>query len=65
MFFRHHVVNSIWSLKALDHHVIADDEIIEDAIFSKRFQALNPTLSVDLCPKEVAVGFLFTIMMLS
>ena len=52
------MVNSIWSLKALDHHVIGDDEIIEDAIFSKRFRALNPCLFVDLCPKETEVFYL-------
>nr|XP_002130149.1 uncharacterized protein LOC100176074 isoform X1 [Ciona intestinalis] len=50
--YRHHTVNSIWSLKALDHHVIGDDEIIEDALFSKRFMTMNPRLWVDLCPKQ-------------
>jgi len=52
---RHHTVNTIWSLKAIDHHVIGDDEIIEDALFSKRFAAMNPRLYIDLCPKEVVV----------
>lgn len=51
---RHHIVNSIWTLKALDRHVIADDEIIEDASFSTRFRSLNPALHVDLCPKDVS-----------
>uniref|UniRef100_H2YJZ7 U2A'/phosphoprotein 32 family A C-terminal domain-containing protein n=1 Tax=Ciona savignyi TaxID=51511 RepID=H2YJZ7_CIOSA len=50
--YRHHTVNSIWSLKALDHHVIGDEEIIEDSLFSKRFTAMNPKLFVDLCPKQ-------------
>nr|CAB3260801.1 uncharacterized protein LOC100176074 [Phallusia mammillata] len=53
--YRHHTVNTIWSLKAIDHHVVGDEEIIEDAIFSKRFIALNPALMVDLCPKETEV----------
>ena len=34
---RHHVVNSIWSLKALDRHVISDEEIIEDADFGGKY----------------------------
>ena len=42
MYYRHFVANSIWSLKALDHAVLSDEEIIEDAKFSKRFQALQP-----------------------
>lgn len=50
--YRHHTVNSIWTLKALDLHVISDEEIIEDAQFSGRFQAHHPSLFVDLCPKE-------------
>ncbi|XP_005095281.1 uncharacterized protein LOC101845313 [Aplysia californica] len=49
--YRHHVVNSIWSLKALDHHVISDEEIIEDAVFSRRFTALSPPFRIDLCPQ--------------
>lgn len=48
--YRHHVVNSIWSLKALDHHVISDEEIIEDAIFGGRFGTLHPAFRTDLCP---------------
>lgn len=35
---------------------MGDDEIIEDALFSKRFVAMNPTLLVDLCPREIEVG---------
>ncbi|KAK7504361.1 hypothetical protein BaRGS_00004227 [Batillaria attramentaria] len=48
--YRHHVVNSIWTLKALDHHVISDEEIIEDALFGGHFAALSPSLKIDLCP---------------
>lgn len=40
--YRHHVVNSIWSLKALDSHVISDEEIIEDAMFGGRFGTKHP-----------------------
>lgn len=49
--YRHHVVNTVWSLKALDHHVISDEEIIEDAVFkSTRFSALQKQFEVDICP---------------
>ncbi|XP_060685609.1 uncharacterized protein LOC132818569 [Hemiscyllium ocellatum] len=40
--YRHHVVNGILSLKALDHFVIADEEIIEDCLQRKYFKALSP-----------------------
>jgi hypothetical protein len=39
--YRHHVVNIIFSLKALDNHIISDEEIIEDADFNNRFSALK------------------------
>ncbi|KAJ8038505.1 Leucine-rich repeat and IQ domain-containing protein 3 [Holothuria leucospilota] len=39
--YRHHVVNSIFSLRALDFHVISDEEIIEDANFGGHFRALH------------------------
>ncbi|GFO39888.1 leucine-rich repeat and iq domain-containing protein 3 [Plakobranchus ocellatus] len=48
--YRHHVVNSIWTLKALDMHVISDEEIIEDAVFNGHFKALTPPFRIDLCP---------------
>ncbi|KAK3088682.1 hypothetical protein FSP39_022332 [Pinctada imbricata] len=48
--YRHHVANSIWSLKALDHHVISDEEIIEDATFGGSFGTLHPAFKIDLCP---------------
>nr|XP_006003357.1 PREDICTED: leucine-rich repeat and IQ domain-containing protein 3 [Latimeria chalumnae] len=47
--YRHFVVNSTWSLKALDNYVISDEEIIEDWPLPEKFQALNPHLFVDLC----------------
>ncbi|XP_039270532.2 uncharacterized protein LOC120345171 [Styela clava] len=50
--YRHHTVNSIWTLKALDHHVVSDEEIIEDAQFNGRFRSYHPSLAIDLCPKE-------------
>lgn len=39
--YRHHVVNIIFSLKALDNYIISDEEIIEDAYFNNRFSALK------------------------
>lgn len=55
--YRHHVVNSIWTLKALDHHVIADEEIIEDALFGGHFSALSSSFQLDLCPPSPQVPF--------
>lgn len=40
--YRHHVVNSLWSLKSLDNYVISDEEIIEDSSFGGRFAPLQP-----------------------
>lgn len=48
--YRHHVVNSIWSLKALDHHVVSDEEIIEDAMFGGKFATQHNGFYVNLCP---------------
>jgi hypothetical protein len=53
--YRHHVVNSIWTLKALDHHVVSDEEIIEDAVFGGHFSALSRLLRLDLCPPSPEV----------
>ena len=58
--YRHHVVNSIWSLKALDHHIISDEEIIEDAHFSGQFSTLHPSFKVDLCPQAETVSRLLS-----
>ncbi|XP_059143516.1 uncharacterized protein LOC131930870 [Physella acuta] len=46
--YRHHVVNSILTLKALDKHVISDEEIIEDAVFSSRFKMLSPPFRINV-----------------
>ncbi|XP_064650093.1 uncharacterized protein LOC135501748 [Lineus longissimus] len=48
--YRHHVVNSIWTLAALDKYVISDEEIIEDAAFGGRFSTMHPNFYIDLCP---------------
>lgn len=48
--YRHHVANSIWTLKALDHYVVSDEEIIEDAVFGGQFGTLNPAFRINLCP---------------
>jgi len=44
--YRHHVVNSLWSLKSLDNYVISDEEIIEDSSFGGRFAPLQPSFYV-------------------
>lgn len=40
--YRHHLVNSLWSLKSLDNIVISDEEIIEDSSFGGSFAPLQP-----------------------
>ncbi|XP_047422859.1 leucine-rich repeat and IQ domain-containing protein 3 [Sciurus carolinensis] len=42
--YRHVLVNSIWPLKALDHHVISDEEIIENWHLPERFKTYNQRL---------------------
>lgn len=40
--YRHCAVNAVFTLKALDNHVVSDEEIIEDAKFrTERFKALK------------------------
>nr|DBA17843.1 TPA: hypothetical protein GDO54_016158 [Pyxicephalus adspersus] len=56
--YRHIVVNSLWSLKALDHFVISDEEIIEDWTLQGRFKARSPELQLNILPsfnKEISV----------
>ncbi|XP_045148140.1 leucine-rich repeat and IQ domain-containing protein 3 isoform X2 [Echinops telfairi] len=48
--YRHVLVNSIWSLKALDHHVISDEEIIQNWHLPERFRTCNPRLFFNFCP---------------
>jgi hypothetical protein len=64
--YRHHVVNLIWSLIALDKHVIADSEIIEGASFPGRFAPGSEQMKIGLhwrCEtdlwKELARIFMF------
>ena len=52
--YRHQVINTIFSLKALDWFVIADEEIIEDAKFGGRFAALSPNFSINLLQDYVS-----------
>jgi len=53
--YRHHVVNTIWTLKALDHHVLSDEEIIEDAKFTvEDFKPLSKAMKINLCPAVVS-----------
>ena len=45
---------SIWSLKALDHFVISDEEIIEDIYLKGVFAALSTSFKIQSyvpCPK--------------
>lgn len=48
--YRHVLVNSIWTLKALDHHVISDEEIIQNWHLPERFKTYNHRLFFNFCP---------------
>ncbi|XP_054422794.1 leucine-rich repeat and IQ domain-containing protein 3 [Pteronotus mesoamericanus] len=48
--YRHVLVNSIRSLKALDHHVISDEEIIQNWHLPERFKTYNDRLFFNFCP---------------
>ncbi|XP_042322131.1 leucine-rich repeat and IQ domain-containing protein 3 isoform X2 [Sceloporus undulatus] len=55
--YRHIVVNSIFSLKALDYYVISDEEIIEDWRLPEKYKPFYPSFFVDFSPrsgKEIA-----------
>lgn len=47
--YRHHVVNTLIILKALDHYIVADQEIIEDLKATERFSAFRQELRIKLC----------------
>uniref|UniRef100_A0A673U442 Leucine rich repeats and IQ motif containing 3 n=1 Tax=Suricata suricatta TaxID=37032 RepID=A0A673U442_SURSU len=48
--YRHVLVNSIWPLKALDHHVISDEEIIQNWHLPERFRTYNHRLFFNFSP---------------
>ncbi|XP_004634088.1 leucine-rich repeat and IQ domain-containing protein 3 [Octodon degus] len=48
--YRHVLVNCIWTLKALDHHVISDEEIIQNWHLPERFKTCNDRLFFNFCP---------------
>ncbi|XP_068949454.1 leucine-rich repeat and IQ domain-containing protein 3-like [Petaurus breviceps papuanus] len=48
--YRHVVVNSIWSLKFLDHYVISDEEVIENWTLPERFKAFTSRFFCDIAP---------------
>ncbi|XP_057552898.1 leucine-rich repeat and IQ domain-containing protein 3 [Hippopotamus amphibius kiboko] len=48
--YRHVLVNSVWPLKALDHHVISDEEIIQNWHLPERFKTYNHRLFFNFCP---------------
>ena len=46
--------SSVWSLKALDHFIISDEEIIEDIYLKGTFSAFSSSLKIQSyisCPK--------------
>lgn len=57
--YRHVLVNSIWTLKALDHHVISDEEIIQNWHLPERFKTCNHRLLFNFCSAlKKVVGFI-------
>ena len=57
--YRHVLVNSIWTLKALDHHVISDEEIIQNWHLPERFKTYNHRLLFNFCSAlKKVVGFI-------
>jgi len=51
--YRHQLVNSCMNLKALDYHVISDEEIIEHFVIPAelpRFKTKSKSLKINLCP---------------
>lgn len=48
--YRHIVVNSIFSLKALDYYIISDEEIMEDWRLPEKFRPFTPMFFVDYRP---------------
>ncbi|XP_058537226.1 leucine-rich repeat and IQ domain-containing protein 3 [Ochotona princeps] len=48
--YRHVLVNSIWSLKALDHYLISDEEIIQNWHLPERFKTFSHQLYFNFCP---------------
>ncbi|XP_032638017.1 leucine-rich repeat and IQ domain-containing protein 3 [Chelonoidis abingdonii] len=47
--YRHIVVNSILSLKALDYYVISDQEIVENWKLPPKYKPFNPSFFLDFC----------------
>ncbi|CAH6777219.1 Lrriq3 [Phodopus roborovskii] len=54
--YRHVLVNSIWPLKALDHHIISDEEIIQNWNLPERFKTFNHRLFFNLCPALIKLN---------
>uniref|UniRef100_A0A8C8GF96 Leucine rich repeats and IQ motif containing 3 n=1 Tax=Oncorhynchus tshawytscha TaxID=74940 RepID=A0A8C8GF96_ONCTS len=48
--YRHCIINSIWSLKALDNFVVSDEEIIENWILPLHFKTLCHHFYLNLYP---------------
>eukprot|EP00063_Salmo_salar_P030157 XP_014004992.1 PREDICTED: leucine-rich repeat and IQ domain-containing protein 3 isoform X1 [Salmo salar] len=48
--YRHCIINSIWSLKALDNFVVSDEEIIENWILPLHFKPLCHNFYLNLYP---------------
>jgi hypothetical protein len=55
--YRHHTVNSIQSLKALDNYVISDEEIIEEARLGSSFGTKSPYFRINLIIPQAQVIF--------
>lgn len=45
--YRHHAVNTIWTLLVLDRYLVSDEEIIEGADFHGKFKSMSSHLEID------------------
>lgn len=63
--YRHIVINSIFSLKALDYYVISDEEIMEDQRLPEKYRPFTPPFFVDFSPPPVKVSRLNILFLLA
>ncbi|XP_066499378.1 leucine-rich repeat and IQ domain-containing protein 3 [Hoplias malabaricus] len=48
--YRHCVVNTVWTLKALDKHIISDEEIVQNWLLPPKFKTMSAQFGVNLYP---------------
>uniref|UniRef100_A0AAY4BE67 Uncharacterized protein n=1 Tax=Denticeps clupeoides TaxID=299321 RepID=A0AAY4BE67_9TELE len=58
--YRHCVVNSKWSLKALDNFVISDEELVENRKLPPKFKQMCTNFSISLYPASSMVSVIIS-----